>query len=1111
MATPPVLYGVAFNHPVKEEVNVPAGVPEAFRGEGRPKVLQYGRLRHCLWPCGVTLMDVPGAAEFMQGPKLCNQVPAGTFYCSAWKLFETDLEWPTEDFGLADLQPRASQVLAEQLEQCYTAVELGMHRAGGLTGTGQGAARDRQRLLNQHRQAITVMKELRCFQVWAVKDFELLVPATHKLRGSVPWSLFSSGRVTAPMLALKLKNSEELLQGEVLVPALRSMILNNVRYRISKEPVLAHTIATVGSVMTQGGLVNVFGDFTQLKTSHGLVPKNCVAWIVRIDDARFQGLWQELKERRKQEGADLTSLVEKERYRLWDLGETFGVASATQDLQRLRLLLPSKDYAADGELLLPDVLQQNAKIYVAFLGNVEKQQFQLKALDRGVQERIGKPLLELVGQPQDLQSMKEQWYPNHTLAGLRLSHRFSQLTQEQLDALEALLESRRALLSVVASAGTGKSFLIGALLRLWLDRERVETGGGLVLVATPRAKHRQDLLSNLTVFVPEQNCYILESGPDLEAQEVTLGKEFLLAATNEAAGTLLSAQWSVLRDWDAVVDDTGRSREDRIAAVMARTEVLWEQILWRRQVLVSQFVEQKLRVLVATSDKIRKMLGNHGSRIFGRQVELLVQDEFEGESLLDVAVCLSHFSRVITLGDPNQILKNMSLNLPEDCLPERVPTGSEAGAVTRHKVAAYDPPVVDFLQKRAYKVSLQKTFRLGPELVQFIREVFPEPFRSSLQSAEMTATKVKLVHYSGNWQHMDMLGVLESSSWRNFEWYVFTIVGLDLLAPDRPEQVGVISYYVAVLTQLHVHVRWLAATLQRDHDLANIHFLTPETAQGYTLSKVHYLALHQRKWEDETPEGQQLELGRRYVACTRAKKELWIWAQELKPAGDEWTRRLQMIAAQSYSVRFGPWDLSLQEGWQYLGFGFSEVDVNLLETGWVKPTGEQLQQAVAYLRRQKEAVAGTTVAAAQFFQDPKEWLECWGSMAWSQEERPLPSLHSFEQIHKKARTDVVQMDSGIFIPFVPIMQIGAESFLVPLQCWYGAARQHGQLDDGEMFAGILPVMLELGTRLGLQYRVEYHKLEYEELGRRIHFAQHCNGVRGACVLLPKRNAPETEV
>ena len=44
------------------------------------------------------------------------------------------------------------------------------------------------------------------------------------------------------------------------------------------------------------------------------------------------------------------------------------------------------------------------------------------------------------------------------------------------------------------------------------------------------------------------------------------------------------------------------------------------------------------------------------------------------------------------------------------------------------------------------------------------------------------------------------------------------------------------------------------------------------------------------------------------------------------------------------------------------------------------------------------------------------------------------------------------------------------------------------------------MMQELGHRLQLDYRVEYHKLEYEELGRGVYFAQHCNSIQGACVL-----------
>ena len=44
----------------------------------------------------------------------------------------------------------------------------------------------------------------------------------------------------------------------------------------------------------------------------------------------------------------------------------------------------------------------------------------------------------------------------------------------------------------------------------------------------------------------------------------------------------------------------------------------------------------------------------------------------------------------------------------------------------------------------------------------------------------------------GNWQHMGMLRVLESSIWCNFEGYVFSIVVLDFLAHDRQEEVGLI-------------------------------------------------------------------------------------------------------------------------------------------------------------------------------------------------------------------------------------------------------------------------------------------------------------------------------
>ena len=69
----------------------------------------------------------------------------------------------------------------------------------------------------------------------------------------------------------------------------------------------------------------------------------------------------------------------------------------------------------------------------------------------------------------------------------------------------------------------------------------------------------------------------------------------------------------------------------------------------------------------------------------------------------------------------------------QDRVPEAAPVGKPEG---RQKVVVYDPSV-DFAK-------LRQTFRLGPELVDFLQEMFPEPFRSSL-SAGKTNSQVKLV------------------------------------------------------------------------------------------------------------------------------------------------------------------------------------------------------------------------------------------------------------------------------------------------------------------------------------------------------------------------------
>ena len=50
----------------------------------------------------------------------------------------------------------------------------------------------------------------------------------------------------------------------------------------------------------------------------------------------------------------------------------------------------------------------------------------------------------------------------------------------------------------------------------------------VAMVSTPRAKHCEDLLWNLQMFLPTKQCFLLESGPDLESKEVATNDAFFL-------------------------------------------------------------------------------------------------------------------------------------------------------------------------------------------------------------------------------------------------------------------------------------------------------------------------------------------------------------------------------------------------------------------------------------------------------------------------------------------------------------------------------------------------------------------------------------------------------
>ncbi|CAJ1452152.1 unnamed protein product, partial [Effrenium voratum] len=502
----------------------------------------------------------------------------------------------------------------------------------------------------------------------------------------------------------------------------------------------------------------------------------------------------------------------------------------------------------------------------------------------------------------------------------------------------------------------------------------------------------------------------------------------------------------LLSDLDRVVD-MGLTLGERMVALSLRSSMLWEQMLWTREAVISRYL-RRVRVVIMTSDKLRKMLGNRGPSFYGKPKVVCV-DEYE--NLLNFLALVGHFPMCIAVGDPCQQLK-----IAAGTLETRLPDGSANPA---HMVGLCDPPVLD---------------------------------AGSLRSSGHNQTGVVLIEYVGSWMELDLHGFLKSTI---YEWALFTAILLHCLRRSATDHVAVVRYYASVLLALdwHLHqmVRHLGPAVK--HDLSRIHLLSPESAVGFTVSTCHFLALQERDRNDDVP-GQQLELARRFVGLTRA----FCLVSEDEDLGRAVDRsapnlrqrrvlRAQGLAAVYHAIFGSPLEIDDPAWWH----------------AWSPPSRAEVRDSLLRLRK-RAAQASDAVSAAEFFQSPESWLQIWGGMNWRPEgRRELPDLGAFATANA-ADAAAGTAAAGYWVPYIPVIQRGKTSFLAPL-LWFpdAAPKAHWHLDDPDLFLNVVPVMRSVAERLNLTLRTEYHKLEHEELHGQFYLAQH-HEVRGAWVLQDSR-------
>jgi hypothetical protein len=256
---------------------------------------------------------------------------------------------------------------------------------------------------------------------------------------------------------------------------------------------------------------------------------------------------------------------------------------------------------------------------------------------------------------------------------------------------------------------------------------------------------------------------------------------------------------------------------------------------------------------------------------------------------LDFASLLVRFDLVIiTGGDPRQVLKRNFV--PSTRLPQ-------AGVQEVEAIAFEEEPITPWLEQRSCVVNMQTSYRLGPEVLELINEIFPLPFANSFRTAGRTV--VSVMEVNDRWFHWDTQVSLRSSIEQNFAWSMFTCIALQALRASERHHVAIISYYSSVLAAMSLHIANLARAASEtvgNGNLSNIRFLTPEAAVGHTVEVVHFIACQPRYSSDSAPQGHQLELGRRYVSLPRASERLYVWVSKMDLAEEEYTRKLQLFA-----------------------------------------------------------------------------------------------------------------------------------------------------------------------------------------------------------------------
>ena len=308
-------------------------------------------------------------------------------------------------------------------------------------------------------------------------------------------------------------------------------------------------------------------------------------------------------------------------------------------------------------------------VYVVVLASLHTHEFQYGCLTRWAKQEVG-GMQDLSRPIEQLLSGWRRDNPFNSVPGLLegVEVNANHLTEEQHHVLKRLVNLAGSLHVILSHPGAGKSRLAACLVGQFVAGCRGEAWAEgtepLVVMATARRCHRADLLRTTFNFVPEDACFIVESGKDHD-----LGPGDVQSFLNDRAQKKFVEVTAEVRKELSSLDSRiaeAKQKEEELILLTLHTErsfLHYTGLVWGHGDVFQDFAKT-VKVVICTTEHLKKALQGKPWWARERRLHTLVLDEVEAHSSLDLFALCGHFSQVVCMGDADQ-------RIPEYMVPAK--------------------------------------------------------------------------------------------------------------------------------------------------------------------------------------------------------------------------------------------------------------------------------------------------------------------------------------------------------------------------------------------------------------------------------------------------------